>query len=109
MLDDAEAVGAEIARLELFGSFDPDDVKALAEKGVFIKLYRASVKSVLPLPEGVTAQEMATLVNVDIRAGRSARAQTVGVLCGFGEEAELRRMGADEVLQDTTKLLGLLE
>ncbi len=46
---------------------------------------------------------------VDIRAGRSARAQTVGVLCGFGEEAELRRMGADEVLQDTTKLLGLLE
>ena len=46
---------------------------------------------------------------VDIRAGRSARAQTVGVLCGFGEEAERRRMGADEVLQDTTKLLGLLE
>lgn len=46
---------------------------------------------------------------VDIRAGRSARAQTVGVLCGFGEEAELRRMGADEVLQDTTKLLGLLK
>lgn len=46
---------------------------------------------------------------VDIRAGRSAGAQTVGVLCGFGEEAELRRMGADEVLQDTTKLLGLLK
>lgn len=46
---------------------------------------------------------------VDIRAGRSAGAQTVGVLCGFGEEAELKRMGADEVLQDTTKLLGLLK
>ena len=30
---------------------------------------------------------------VDIRAGRSAGAQTVGVLCGFGEENELRRIG----------------
>lgn len=46
---------------------------------------------------------------VDIRAGRSAGAQTVGVLCGFGEEAELRRMGADEILADTTKLLEILQ
>lgn len=45
---------------------------------------------------------------VDIRAGRAAGAQTVGVLCGFGEEPELRRMGADEILADTTKLLDLL-
>ena len=45
---------------------------------------------------------------VDIRAGKSAGAQTVGVLCGFGEEPELRRLGADEVLEDTTKLLDLL-
>jgi HAD superfamily hydrolase (TIGR01549 family) len=45
---------------------------------------------------------------VDIRAGRSAGAQTVGVLCGFGEEPELRRMGADEILEDTTKLLEIL-
>jgi N-acetyl-D-muramate 6-phosphate phosphatase len=41
---------------------------------------------------------------VDIRAGRSAGAQTVGVLCGFGEEDELRRMGADEILKSTTEL-----
>lgn len=45
---------------------------------------------------------------VDIRAGRAAGAQTVGVLCGFGEEYELRKIGADEILEDTTKLLNLL-
>ena len=41
---------------------------------------------------------------VDIRAGRSAGAQTVGVLCGFGEEAELRRQGADLILRSTADL-----
>jgi len=41
---------------------------------------------------------------VDIRAGRSAGAQTVGVLCGFGDEDELRRMGADEILMSTVEL-----
>jgi N-acetyl-D-muramate 6-phosphate phosphatase len=45
---------------------------------------------------------------VDIRAGKSAGAQTVGVLCGFGEEPELRKMGADVILEDTTKLLEIL-
>ncbi len=45
---------------------------------------------------------------VDIRAGKSAGAQTLGVLCGFGEEAELRRFGADEIVEDTTKLLEIL-
>ena len=46
---------------------------------------------------------------VDIRAGKSAGAQTVGVLCGFGEEFELRKLGADMILEDTTKLMGLLK
>jgi N-acetyl-D-muramate 6-phosphate phosphatase len=41
---------------------------------------------------------------VDIRAGRAAGAQTVGVLCGFGEDDELRRMGADEILASTAEL-----
>ena len=45
---------------------------------------------------------------VDIRAGKSARAQTAGVLCGFGEEPELRKMGADVILKDTTKLMDIL-
>ncbi len=45
---------------------------------------------------------------VDIRAGKAAGAQTVGVLCGFGEEPELRRLGADVIIQDTSKLTELL-
>ena len=46
---------------------------------------------------------------VDIRAGKSAGAQTVGVLCGFGEEAELRRRGADLILKSTAELGDVLE
>jgi HAD superfamily hydrolase (TIGR01549 family) len=46
---------------------------------------------------------------VDIRAGRSAGAQTVGVLCGFGVEPELRRMGADEILKSTGDLGEILK
>ncbi len=45
---------------------------------------------------------------VDIRAGRSAGAQTAGVLCGFGEEDELRRMGADVILESTPTLADVL-
>jgi HAD superfamily hydrolase (TIGR01509 family) len=46
---------------------------------------------------------------VDIRAGKSAGAQTVGVLCGFGEEPELRKFGADMILESTPKLVELLD
>jgi N-acetyl-D-muramate 6-phosphate phosphatase len=45
---------------------------------------------------------------VDIRAGRSAGAQTVGVLCGFGEEKELRDMGANLILSNTHQLVNVL-
>ena len=45
---------------------------------------------------------------VDIRAGRLAGAQTVGVLCGFGEEPELRRLGADLILERTPLLADVL-
>ena len=45
---------------------------------------------------------------VDMRAGKSAGAQTVGVLCGFGEQAELKRRGADLILQSTPELSGIL-
>lgn len=41
---------------------------------------------------------------VDIRAGRSAGAQTVGVLCGFGEETELSQQGADLIINSTADL-----
>lgn len=41
---------------------------------------------------------------VDMRAGKAAGTQTVGVLCGFGEEKELRKRGADLVLETTATL-----
>jgi len=46
--------------------------------------------------------------SVDIRAGTSAGAQTVGVLCGFGEEPELLKMGANMILKTTGELPNLL-
>jgi HAD superfamily hydrolase (TIGR01549 family) len=45
---------------------------------------------------------------IDIRTGRAAGAQTVGVLCGFGTEGELRRAGADLILRTTSDLLAVL-
>jgi N-acetyl-D-muramate 6-phosphate phosphatase len=44
----------------------------------------------------------------DIRAGKAAGAQTVGVLCGFGEEAELRRADADIILEQPSDLVDIL-
>ena len=46
---------------------------------------------------------------VDIHAGKAAGAQTVGVLCGFGEEEELRKVGADLILSLTAELVQVLE
>ena len=45
---------------------------------------------------------------VDIRAGKAAGAQTVGVLCGFGEQGELERRGAGVILQSTPELADIL-
>jgi N-acetyl-D-muramate 6-phosphate phosphatase len=44
---------------------------------------------------------------VDMRAGKVAGAQTVGVLCGFGEEPELRQLGADLILNSTADLIAV--
>lgn len=41
---------------------------------------------------------------LDIRAGKAAGAQTVGVLSGFGKEAELKSAGADLILQSVAEL-----
>ncbi|GAB4448815.1 MAG: HAD-IA family hydrolase [Anaerolineales bacterium] len=59
---------------------------------------------------GVQPQECLMIgdTTVDMRAGKSAGAQTVGVLCGFGEEPELRRKGADLILNSTPDLAGVL-
>jgi phosphoglycolate phosphatase-like HAD superfamily hydrolase len=45
---------------------------------------------------------------VDIRAGVAAGAQTVGVLCGFGEKKELKHRGADLILETTSELADVL-
>src|SRR5512133_337127 len=59
---------------------------------------------------GVTSKECLMIgdTTVDIRAGKSAGAQTVGVLCGFGEEKELKDIGADLVLSSTPQLVEVL-
>ncbi len=46
---------------------------------------------------------------VDMRAGKSAGAQTIGVLCGFGEEGELRRAGADLIVKETADVERVLQ
>jgi phosphoglycolate phosphatase-like HAD superfamily hydrolase len=72
-----------------------------------------------PFPDPIlwAAREMGVLpeaclmvgdTSVDIRAGKAAGTQTVGVLCGFGEEAELRERGADMILSMTAELAQLL-
>jgi HAD superfamily hydrolase (TIGR01549 family) len=45
---------------------------------------------------------------VDIRAGVSAGAQTVGVLCGFGRRHELERAGANLILESAAELTEVL-
>jgi N-acetyl-D-muramate 6-phosphate phosphatase len=72
-----------------------------------------------PFPDPIlwAAREMGVLpdaclmvgdTSVDIRAGKAAGAQTVGVLCGFGEEAELREHAADMILSLTADLVQVL-
>ena len=72
-----------------------------------------------PFPDPIlwAAREMGVLpeaclmvgdTSVDIRAGKAAGAQTVGVLCGFGEEAELREHGADMIISMTAELVQVL-
>lgn len=45
---------------------------------------------------------------VDILSARRAGAQSIGVLCGFGQENELRKVGADLILPQTAMLTELL-
>jgi len=47
--------------------------------------------------------------SVDMRAAVAAGAQKVGVLCGFGEEDELRKYEADLILTMTNELVLVLE
>ncbi|MEM1042034.1 MAG: HAD family hydrolase [Bacteroidota bacterium] len=59
---------------------------------------------------GVAAAECVMIgdTTVDMLAGTSAGAQTIGVLCGFGTEDELRREGADLVVDVTPDVVPFL-
>lgn len=59
---------------------------------------------------GVTPQSclMVGDTTIDILTGLRAGAQTVGVLCGFGERAELERCGAHLILPTTADLTQLM-
>lgn len=66
-------------------------------------LYAANLLNVLP--------ESCVMVGdtvVDIRAGKAANAQTVGVLSGFGEEQELIAAGSNLILPSVASLSDIL-
>ncbi len=118
---------------QLYGRYPMAVVSARDERGTLafleqfglVKYFDAivtglSAEHTKPYPDPVllAAQKMNVPVEnclmigdttVDIRAGKSAGAQTVGVLCGFGEEPELKKLGADLILSDTPKLLDVLK
>ncbi len=60
---------------------------------------------------GITADQCLMIGDtvVDIRAGKSAGAQTVGVLCGFGTQSELERAGAELIVAETADLMGYFQ
>ena len=66
-------------------------------------LYAARELSLSP-----TACAMVGDTTVDVRSARRAGAWAIAVLCGFGEERELRRAGAQAILPATADLLPLL-
>jgi len=45
---------------------------------------------------------------VDIMAAKAAGAQSAGVLCGFGEKAELLAAGADTIIENTINIMDQL-
>jgi len=115
-----------LARLE--GHFPMSVVRARDENGTmrFLKQFDLvkyfdvivtgqSAEHTKPYPDpillaaqkmGVKPEECVMIgdTTVDMRAGKSAGAQTVGVLCGFGEKEELLRKGADLILNSTNEL-----
>ncbi len=125
--------GVDTLLAQLQGKYPMSVVSARDEKGTMrfleqfelVKYFDAivtglSAKYTKPYPDpvllaarkmGVHPEQCLMIgdTTMDMRAGKSAGAQTVGVLCGFGEEEELLRFGADAILESTKDLGGLLE
>ncbi len=59
---------------------------------------------------GVTPKDCLMIgdTTVDILAAKAAGAQSIGVLCGFGEEEELIKAGADLIIEETSRLSSVL-
>ena len=117
---------------QLNGNYPMSVVSARDEKGTrrfldqfdLVKFFKVvvtgqTVRYTKPYPDpillaaermGVKPEECLMIgdTTVDMRAGKSAGTQTVGVLCGFGEEEELLRLGADVILKTTSELTSLL-
>ncbi|MBU4460221.1 MAG: hypothetical protein KJ579_06620, partial [Verrucomicrobia bacterium] len=56
--DETESLCAERQRILPFGDFEPAAVKALASKGVFVRLYQGSPKEPVTAPEGAILTEL---------------------------------------------------
>lgn len=56
--DELDDLRQERMRVEPFGDFDPGMIMALRERGVFVKLYAASINLELKAPEGATLVEI---------------------------------------------------
>jgi HAD superfamily hydrolase (TIGR01549 family) len=106
--------------LAVVSARDENSAMAFLEQFDLVKYFKVIVTALsaghtkpYPDPIYLAAQKMGVRpeaclmtgdTTIDIRAGRFAGAQTVGVLCGFGEESELRRQGADMILPGTADL-----
>jgi N-acetyl-D-muramate 6-phosphate phosphatase len=99
-----------VAFLEFFDLDSLFDVVVTAQTCQFTKPFPDPVM-LAAKTMGVEPSECLMIgdTTVDIRAGKAAGAQTVGVLCGFGREKELIRAGADLILHSTGELLSLLQ
>ncbi|MBL7084786.1 MAG: hypothetical protein ISS43_01600 [Candidatus Omnitrophica bacterium] len=50
-----------ISQWEAWGDFDPDAIRTLGEKGVYIRFYQISVKEIKNLPSTVTVKKISTV------------------------------------------------
>lgn len=58
LADRLEQLKGEAARIEPFGQFNPEQIRALRERGVFVKLYSAGPKYECRAPEGAVCVEL---------------------------------------------------
>ncbi|MFN2285152.1 MAG: HAD family hydrolase [Anaerolineae bacterium] len=116
---------AERATLAVVSTRSADEAEEFLRQhnlaGFFkLSVTQATTKRLKPHPEPVLyaaehlglSPDVCVMVGdtpVDVLSGRRAGAWTVGVLCGFGEEAELWRAGAHLVLPSTADLLAMMQ